>query len=66
VITDTVPSTTLVASQVPPRPTSTIAASTGESANAANAIAVSTSNLLSTGPPGDAASVIATNGSISR
>ena len=36
-------STTLVASQRPPRPTSTTATSTGASANAANAIAVITS-----------------------
>ena len=47
VITATVPSVTFVASHRPPRPTSTIPASTGASANAANAIAVSTSNLLS-------------------
>ena len=36
---------TLVASQVPPMPTSTTATSTGASANAAYAIAVRTSNL---------------------
>src|SRR4051794_41707040 len=47
VTTATVPSTTLVASHVPPSPTSTTPASTGASANAANPIAVSTSNLLS-------------------
>src|SRR5216683_907077 len=43
VTTATVPSATLVASQVPPSPTSTTATSTGASANAANAMAVSTS-----------------------
>ena len=52
VITATGASTTLVASQRPPRPTSTTATSTGASANAANAIAVTTSNLLIAGPPG--------------
>ena len=43
VITATWPSMTLVASQVPPMPTSTTATSTGASAKAANAIAVSIS-----------------------
>ena len=59
---------TLVASQRPPMPTSTTATSTGASANAANAIAVRTSNLLIAGPPAacDCASIICTNGSISR
>ena len=42
VITATWPSATLVESQVPPRPTSTTATSTGASANAENAMAVST------------------------
>ena len=51
VITATWASMTLVASHVPPRPTSTTATSTGASANAANAIAVSISNLLIAGPP---------------
>ena len=41
--TATVPSAMLVESQVPPMPTSTIATSTGASANAANAMPVSTS-----------------------
>ena len=41
--TATTPSATLVASQVPPSPTSTIATSTGASANAAKAIPLSTS-----------------------
>ncbi len=45
VTTATDPSTTFVASQVPPSPTSTMPASTGASAKAANAIAVSTSNF---------------------
>ena len=43
VTTATVPSAMFVESQVPPMPTSIIATSTGASANAANAIAVSTS-----------------------
>ena len=43
VTTATAPSAMLVASQVPPRPTSMTATSTGASANAANAIAVSIS-----------------------
>ena len=43
VTTATVPSATFVESQVPPSPTSTIATSTGASANTANAIAVITS-----------------------
>ena len=43
VITETVPSATLVESQVPPRPTSMIATSTGASAKTANAIPVITS-----------------------
>ena len=38
--------TTLVASHVPPRPTSSTAASTGASAKVANAIAVSTSKKV--------------------
>src|ERR1700722_16099798 len=68
VMTATGASITLVASQRPPIPTSTTATSTGASANAANAIAVSTSNLLIAGPPAasDCASIICTNGSISR
>ncbi len=41
--TETVASATLVASQVPPRPTSSTATSTGVSANAANAMQVRTS-----------------------
>ena len=41
--TATAPSATLVASQVPPSPTSTIATSTGASAKAAKAMPVSTS-----------------------
>ena len=57
-------SATFVASQVPPRPTSSTAASTGASANAANAMPVSTSNLLIvTSAP---RSTIATYGSTSR
>ena len=51
VMTATGASTTLVASQRPPMPTSTTATSIGASANAANAIAVTTSNLLIAGPP---------------
>ena len=43
VTTATCPSATLVASQVPPMPTSTTATSTGASANAAKAIPVITS-----------------------
>ena len=50
VITATGASTTLVASQQPPMPTSTTAISTGASAKAANAMAVITSNLLIAGP----------------
>jgi hypothetical protein len=46
VSTTTSPRTTLVQSQTPPIPTSTAAASTGASANAANAIGVSTSNAV--------------------
>ena len=49
VMTATGALTTLVASQRPPRPTSTTATSTGASANAANAMAVTTSNLLIAG-----------------
>ena len=63
VITATVPSATLVASQRPPSPTSTMPASTGASANAANPIAVSTSNLDSAP---SRASTSSTNGSTSR
>ena len=70
VMTATGASMTLVASHRPPMPTSTTATSTGASANAANAIAVSTSNLLSRGPTRgeacDSASIMCTNGSISR
>ena len=68
VITATAASTTLVASHRPPIPTSMTAMSTGASANAANAIAVTTSNLLIAGPPSssDLASIMCTNGSISR
>lgn len=51
VITATGALITLVASQRPPSPVSTTATSTGASANAANAMAVSTSNLLIRGPP---------------
>jgi hypothetical protein len=47
VIAATAASATFVASQVPPMPTSTTAASTGASAKAAKAMPVSTSNLLS-------------------
>ena len=43
VTTETTGRTTLVASHVPPMPVSTTATSTGASANAANAIAVSSS-----------------------
>src|ERR1700742_4266924 len=46
VITATGASITLVASQRPPKPTSMTPTSIGASANAANAIAVRTSNLL--------------------
>ena len=42
-ITATAPSATLVASHLPPRPTSITATSTGASANAANIMPVSTS-----------------------
>ncbi len=71
-MTATGASTTLVASQRPPMPTSTTAMSTGASAKAAKAIAVTTSNLLIAGPVApsspacDWASTICTNGSISR
>ncbi len=67
VMTATGAATTLVASQRPPMPTSTMATSTGASANAANAIPVSTSNLLIAGPPSacEDASTICTKGSIS-
>ena len=59
---------TLVASHRPPMPTSMTATSTGASAKAANAIAVSTSNLLIGGPPADSDcwSIICTYGSSSR
>ena len=68
VMTATGASTTLVASQRPPMPTSTTATSTGASAKAANAMAVTTSNLLIFGPPAasDCVSTSSTNGSISR
>ena len=69
VMTATGASTTLVASQRPPRPTSTTATSTGASANAANAIAVSDLELAhrrAAGRLATAASTICTNGSISR
>ena len=68
VMTATGASTTLVASQRPPMPTSTTAISIGASAKAANAIAVTTSNLLIAGPPAasDCLSTSSTNGSISR
>ena len=72
VMTATGASTTLVASQRPPMPTSTTATSIGASANAANAIAVTTSNLLIAGPAcpnrpaSDCLSTSCTNGSISR
>ena len=51
----------------PPIPTSTTATSIGASAKAANAIAVTTSNLLIAGPPAasDCLSTNSTNGSIS-
>jgi hypothetical protein len=49
--TATVPSTTFVESQLPPRPTSTTATSTGASAKAANAMTVRTSKKLRGGPP---------------
>ena len=67
VMTATGASTTLVASQRPPIPTSTTATSIGASAKAANAIAVTTSNLLIAGPPAasDCLSTNSTNGSIS-
>ena len=68
VITATGASTTLVESQVPPSPTSMTATSTGASANAANAIAVRTSNLVIAGrrPPRTAASTRSMNGAMSR
>jgi hypothetical protein len=68
VMTATGAFTTLVASHRPPSPTSMTAMSTGASANAANAMAVTTSNLLIAGPPAasDWASTSCTNGSISR
>jgi hypothetical protein len=50
-MTPTVASATLVASQVPPMPTSTTAASTGASANAAKDIAVMNSKKDSGCPP---------------
>ena len=67
-MTETAASTTLVASHRPPMPVSITAMSTGASANAANAMAVTTSNLLIRGPPpaSEEASTICTNGSISR
>ncbi len=67
VITATGASITLVASQRPPSPTSITPTSIGASANAANAIAVSTSNLLIAGPPAacDCSSIIWMNGSSS-
>ena len=67
VMTATGASTTLVASQRPPIPTSMTATSIGASAKAANAIAVTTSNLLIAGPPAasDCLSTNSTNGSIS-
>ena len=68
VMTATGAFTTLVASHRPPSPTSMTPMSTGASANAANAMAVTTSNLLIAGPPAasDWASTSCTNGSISR
>ena len=69
VITATGASTTLVASQRPPMPTSTTATSIGASANAANAIAVSDLELAhrrAARPLADCLSTISTNGSISR
>ena len=51
VTTATSPSATLVESQLPPRPTSMTATSTGASANAANAITVNTSKNDSRGSP---------------
>ena len=50
VITATSPSATLVASQVPPSPTSMIATSTGASANVAYAIAVMISKKVMSTP----------------
>ena len=66
-ITDTWPSATFVASQVPPMPTSTMATSTGASANAANPSAVMTSKKLRRGPPSSslASSAIASTGATS-
>lgn len=63
VITATEPSITLVASQVPPMPTSTTAASTGASAKAAYAMPVSTSKKDSRNS--SAASTISTYGLMS-
>ncbi len=67
VITEIWASAMLVASHRPPIPVSSTATSTGASANAANAMPVSTSNLLIAGSFGPVAlSTIATNGSTSR
>ena len=67
VITATAASATLVLSQVPPRPTSMTAASTGASPKAENAIAVRISNLDSASPPSLAlaASMRSTSGATS-
>jgi hypothetical protein len=64
VMTETGASTTLVASQDPPIPTSTTATSTGRSAKAAYATATSTSKYVIAGPPRviDCASTISTKG----
>ena len=66
VTTATPASATLVASQVPPRPTSTTATSIGASAKAAKAIAVMISKKVSSTPSISRSSTSATYGSISR
>ena len=67
VMTHTLPSATFVASHAPPMPTSTMATSTGASANAANAIAVITSKKDRATPPSasDRASTKSTYGLMS-
>ena len=67
VITATCPSATLVASQVPPRPTSTTATSTGASANAAYPSTTDSMKKLSRLPPSATArwSTSSTTGSTS-
>ena len=65
-ITATSASATLVASQVPPSPTSTTATSIGASAKAAYAMAVMISKKVSSTPSISRSSISATYGSISR